>query len=272
MLNWDALIPQGGLHDAKQVGHWDTTENTPETPAKSTASEPHPGQVLHENAGVLPNVCASVPPCPSGKGQVSHLEQCYNSLNINDNTASVPVVPVVPPLLQGGKFLEGANSAHGGGAGEGLFAPEKEKSRFLSNKHIHENTYDYPLNPAAVCLVVAACEKTRKTPEEIGRHVLSLHHLKPAEQVRHWHMNCEAVGVVPWQVLTMTSPIEGKDCGMCAHLHSMMEYVEGEDRRRFRWACKLGYLILEYGRATERIMLAPPECESWERHYPGPWR
>ncbi len=59
---------------------------------------------------------------------------------------------------------------------------------------------------------------------------------------------------------------------MCVHLDSILDYVEGDERRRYRWKCKRGYLILEYGRATERIMLAPPECESWERFYPGQQR
>ena len=186
--------------------------------------------------------------------------------------AFVPVVPVVPAVLQGVSSSTPENGARGGGGGRANKSPENAISRFLSETHIHGYSYDYPLNPAAVCLMVAACEKAMKTPEEIGRHVLYLHRLKPADQVRHWHMNCQAVGVVPWHVLTMDSPGEGKDCGLCAHLNSVTDYIEGDGRRCFRWACKLGYLILEYGRSTERIMLAPPECDKWERHYPGPWR
>ena len=158
--------------------------------------------------------------------------------------------------------MDPVNTAPGGGAEVKNLAPENEGK-----------SVSHPLHPAAVCLVVAACEKAWKTtPEEIGKQVLSLHHMTPTEQVRHGHAACLAKGVAPWRVLAFESPGEGKDCGMCTHLHSILDHVDGDKRRRYRWACKLGYLILEYGRATERIMLAPPECGSWERHYPGPGR
>jgi hypothetical protein len=155
--------------------------------------------------------------------------------------------------------LDHENTATGGGQEVENLAPENQGA-----------IVSHPLHPAAVCLMVAACEKARKTtPEEIGKQVLSLHYLTPTEQVRHGHAACLAKGVAPWRVLAFESPGEGKDCGMCVHLHSILDHVEGDRRRCYRWACKLGYLILEYGRATERIMLAPPECKSWERHYPG---
>ncbi len=272
MLNWDALIPASAQHDLKTAGHWDRAKNDPEMTEQIPASDTQVGQDMHKKEATSPNKGQSVPVCPSEKQQVSHLHAHDNLLNAKDITASVPVVPLVPPVFHGVSSSTPENSAHGGGAAEGTFAAEKEKSRFLSDSLLHECSYEYPLNPAAVCLVVAACEKANKTPEEIGRNVLSLHRLAPAEQVRHWHKNCLAVGLAPWRVLTMDSPGEGKDCGMCVHLHSVHDYIEGDQRRNFRWACKLGYLILEYGRATERIMLAPPECDRWEKFYPGPWR
>jgi hypothetical protein len=134
------------------------------------------------------------------------------------------------------------------------------------------NGIRHPLHPAAVCLVVAACEKAGKTPDEMGRHVLALHRRPWADQFRHWHGICVSLGLVPWRMLAWESPGEARDCGFCLHLHTVEGYFPGEKRRRVRWACKLGHLVMEYGRATERIMLAPPECSQFERHYPGPWR
>ncbi len=74
-----------------------------------------------------------------------------------------------------------------------------------------------------------------------------------------------------WQELAFDSPGGGKDCGLCAHLACVKDRVDG-DRRLFHWGRRLGYQILEFGRVTERIMLSPPECESWTRFYPGPGR
>ncbi len=272
MLNWDALIPASTQQGFENAGHRDTAKTAPEKLENTPESGTHTGHDIQGNAEDLPNKCAFVPACPGENGYLSRLPVHAKSLSNNDNIAFVPVVPVVPAVLQGVSSSIPENGARGGGGGREKKAPENAISRFLSETHIHGYSYDYPLNPAAVCLVVAACEQARKSPEEIGQHVHSLHRLAPAEQVRHWHANCQAVGVEPWRVLTMASPGEGKDCGMCAHLDSVLHQSEGDGRRCFRWACKLGYLILEYGRATERIMLAPPECDKWERHYPGPWR
>jgi hypothetical protein len=58
---------------------------------------------------------------------------------------------------------------------------------------------------------------------------------------------------------------------MCAHLVTRHEAI-GNGRQQYHNACGLGYLILETGRGTERIWIAPPECKSHERWYPSDWR
>ncbi len=267
MLNWDSLIPTNPPPDAAEVGQPETPaghqENATSGHVQTSSPDTQAGHDLQEKAANLLNYCANVPVCPSEKRPVSHLDESDKSMNIKEKTARVPDVPDVPVILQGGRCSDLENSAHGGGAEVGNLASENEGS-----------SVSYPLNPAAVCLVVAACKRSPRnlTPEDMGRHILSLHRLSPAEQVRHWHGVCLKQGLAPWRVLSFDSPGEGKDCGMCVHLDSILDHVEGDERRCYRWACKLGYLILEYGRATERIMLAPPECESYERFYPGAWR
>ena len=129
----------------------------------------------------------------------------------------------------------------------------------------------YQWNPAAVLLCLAYCRKVEATREEMAGAVVDLATLPPAEQVRMWHEACRQVGIKPHHVLNLKSPGEGADCMGCRHLASVTDHMPG-DRRRFRWACGQGYLQLEYGRHTERILLAPPECESWERWYPSDQR
>ncbi len=264
MLNWETLIPASIPPESSEARHVEDPAGQTKNPApvhtQANVADTQAGHDLQEKAANLLNSCANVPACPGENRPVSHLATCDNTLNTNNNNANVPDVPDVPAKNQRGSCSTSENGAHGGGAELENLASENEGS-----------SVSYPLNPAAVCLVVAACEKSPRnpTPEEMGRHILSLHRLPPAEQVRHWHGVCRKQGLLPWRVLSFESPGEGEDCGMCVHLDSILDYVEGDDRRRWHWACKLGYLILEYGRATERIMLAPPECQSWERFYPG---
>ena len=267
MLNWDTLIPPSTPPESGEAGHTEDHAGQPEIPApgrtQATAPDTQAGQDWQGKQPELHEKAAFVPACPGNKPPLSRLGAHDKPLNNIDNVTSVPVVPVVPAVFQGGSCSTPENGAHGGGAAEKNFAPENEGP-----------SVSYPLNPAAVCLVVAACERSLRglMPEDMSKHILSLHRLPPAEQVRHWHGVCLKQGLLPWRVLSFESPGEGKDCGMCVHLDSILDYVEGDDRRRWHWACKLGYLILEYGRATERIMLAPPECHSYERFYPGKQR
>lgn len=61
---------------------------------------------------------------------------------------------------------------------------------------------------------------------------------------------------------------DGWDCQFCKHLVSRWEYAENS-RRRFRWRCDVGHAVMEYGRDSERILLAPESCHEWERFVPG---
>ncbi|HOX60033.1 MAG TPA: hypothetical protein PLC99_24415 [Verrucomicrobiota bacterium] len=104
--------------------------------------------------------------------------------------------------------------------------------------------------------------------DETVSSLLHLEAMPPGEQVRRWHSSCLEVGLKPWEVLTLSAPKSGHDCTLCKHLTTQQLSNDG-GRRQFHWACGLGFLILEAGRATERIWIAPPECSSWDRWYPS---
>lgn len=127
---------------------------------------------------------------------------------------------------------------------------------------------EFALHPAAVILALAYSRAMNATNEERASSLLSLHTLPPGEQVRCWSTVCIEAGVKPWEVLMIQAPASGLDCTMCKHLTTRQMAGNGE-RRQFHWACDRGYLILETGRATERIWIAPPECQSFERWVPA---
>ena len=126
----------------------------------------------------------------------------------------------------------------------------------------------FALNPSAVILALAYCRKVKADNNETASVLLHLEIMAPGEQIRRWHGSCLEVGVKPWEVLTLPASLSGSDCTMCKHLTTEQMASDGW-RRQFHWACGLGYLILETGRGTERIWIAPPECQSYERWVPG---
>jgi len=134
-----------------------------------------------------------------------------------------------------------------------------------------EQGTSYPAHPAAVLLVMAWSRLRGASPDERAALLLNLEGMPPADQVRHWHGVCLLDGLNPWRVLYLPAPQWGDDCTRCAHLMTR-EDVIGDDRRRYHWACRHGYLILEHGRGTERLYVAPPECHSFDRWYPSEQR
>jgi hypothetical protein len=127
---------------------------------------------------------------------------------------------------------------------------------------------EFALHPAAVILVLAYCRKVKASNYESASTIIHLESMSPGEQVRYWHAACIEAGIKPWEVLLIPAPASGLDCTICKHLTTRQMACEG-GRRQFHWACGLGYLILETGRATERIWIAPPECQSYERWVPS---
>jgi hypothetical protein len=129
----------------------------------------------------------------------------------------------------------------------------------------------YGIHPAAVLLVMAWSGLKEIPRDERAGLLLDLETLSPAEQVRHWHGACVQAGLKPWRIICLPASRSGQDCTMCAHLVTRYDAI-GDGRKQYHSACGLGYLILETGRGTERIWIAPPECKSYESWYPSRYR
>ena len=134
-----------------------------------------------------------------------------------------------------------------------------------------ESGGSFPAHPAAVLLVMAWSRHKQASADERAALLLNLEEIPPADQVKHWHAVCTRDGLKPWHVLYLPAPTWGDDCTKCKYL-TTREEAASKDRRRWHWACQHGYLILEHGRGTERVQIAPPECQSFERWYPSGFR
>lgn len=253
MLDWDALIPADVVAVADAVPGLTHAENerVPLHHWDSTFSDSM-GQVRGESVPPVPVEKASVPP-RLGQAAPSNGEAC------SDFLASVPVVPV----KKQGTGNEAEKIAGAAAVPQAFRAKVREKG--------NSSNQGFPAHPAAVLLLMAWSKSKQASPDERAQLLLDLEGMAPADQVRHWHGVCLEAGLKPWLVLCLPAPQSGDDCTRCKHL-TTQEAAIGEERRRFHWACQLGYLILEHGRGTERIFVAPPECRSFERWYPSEWR
>jgi len=62
---------------------------------------------------------------------------------------------------------------------------------------------------------------------------------------------------------------QGHECGSCHNL-SMVNHAPAEAHRRlFHWVCQAAHKPLAVGYGSERVLIAPPECQDWERWQPA---
>ena len=207
------------------------------------------------------------PKCPSvshQNGPVSHPEwDSQNQVTARVTDEFLPSVPLVPVKKHGrGKEDENESDWAGGAAAE----PQDFRAEIGENGKPF-----YPAHPAAVLLVMAWARLKRIPRDYRASLLLDLEALPPAEQIRHWHGICLKEGLKPWHAICLPASLSAADCTRCRHLHTKHEAI-GNHRIQYHWACGLGYLILETGRGTERIWIAPPECRSFDRWYPSDWR
>ena len=235
MIDWDTLIQADGVGVPLQ--------------GRDVPALTDKGQELGQSVPVVPAKTGSV---PLGVGQA----KASNSKACSHFFASVPVVP----LKNQGTGKEPEEIAGAVALPQPFRAEVREKGNAF-----------YEANPAAVLLVLAWSRLKQATRDERAGLLLDLESMPPSDQVKHWHGVCVADGLKPWRVLCCPAPLWGDDCTRCKHLTTREEAI-GEDRRRYHWACSLGYLILEHGRGTERVQISPPECKSFDRWYPAEWR
>ena len=212
------------------------------------------GQTSHDSGrSDLLKTGTNCPDCPGARDMQKSSPGQQDSSNRAAFGPVVPAVPLVPAKNDREGLSDISNTAPGGGgASDSICAANS-------------------VNMAAALLCIAWCKRNAKGKQEALELLIELGTMQQVDQVRHWHNECLAEGIKPWHVLYQESGYKGEDCGMCKHLESLNDTVQGT-RRRYFWKCSLGYPILEYGRYTERILLAPPECSSWDRWYPSAQR
>ena len=235
MIDWDALIPAGAASVPLKLG---TGLDLPDSRGELGQSVP---PVPVKTEGVPPQV---------GQAQASNTKACSRFF------ASVPVVPL--KKQRRGKEEEKERGA--------ALAPQFFRANVGEKGNSHNEA-----NPAAILLLMAWARVKKATSEERAAMLIALEDMEPAEQVRHWHSVCVSEGLKPWHVLCRPASMTGADCTRCRNLHTKHEVI-GDGRAQYHWACSLGYLILEQGRGTERVWIAPPECKSFDRWYPSDWR
>lgn len=123
-----------------------------------------------------------------------------------------------------------------------------------------------PLDPAACVWLIRWAEhcEEQSEPCDLAKLYARLRTLPTTEQRDRLRKRLTEAGLNPWRQLALPLPPDGKDCQLCRHNGSHVGRLDDGDRRRFWWACAKGYQMLVYYRASERIPLAPPECDSWE--------
>lgn len=234
MLDWDSLI---NASDSAQP-----SENQTETTASGTKCP----TLSHEN------------------GLVSHPEwDSFKPVTARLSADFLPSGPTVPRKKQGRGNEGGEEERRAGGAA--VEPQDLRADKCEDQQRIH------PAHPAAVLLVMAWSRLKQIANEERAALLFDLESMAPSEQVRYWNKVCMRDGLKPWHVLCLPAQLSGSDCTKCRRLVTRHEAI-GSERVQFHWACDMGYLILEHGRGTERIWIAPPECKSFERWYPSDWR
>ncbi len=244
MLDWDMLMPAGAGQKISHSG--ETTGRTDDLPDDSRDVPER--RNWDKVSQCVPLKTGSVPP-PVGQAKASNGKVFRGFFSS---------VPVVPPKKQGRGKEEGKNS--GGAAAEPHDFRAENQEDFLHSIH-----------PAAVLLVLAWSRHKQITREERACLLLDLETMQPGEQVRYWNQVCMQDGLKSWQILYLPATTSGQDCTLCRNLITRHDTI-GHERQQYHWACRQGYLILEHGRGTERIWIAPPECHSFERWYPSDWR
>jgi hypothetical protein len=127
---------------------------------------------------------------------------------------------------------------------------------------------DFSVSPSAVCLVFAWWQRAGGDESELASSLVELRCMPTAEQERSAAQLCAAAGLDPWRIVRHLSRGEGTECFNCAHLTTRVDSLPNT-RRRYFWSCDLQYQLLEHHHDGERVVIAPPECRSWERWRPS---
>lgn len=178
-----------------------------------------------------------------------------------DAVSTIPPYPGENPIPNASTGYHKANSGAASGDGIPTIPVIPAENTGIDDERLTK----YQVSPAAVAMILAWSERKSATDETLMRALRSLGNHPPAEQAARWSRACERAGLRPWRVLHTESAGTGEECTGCRHFDSFADHVEGT-RRRFHWRCALGYPVFELWRWCGLMLIAPPECASYERH------
>ncbi len=201
----------------------------------------------------------NAPPSGETPHYFSPDSEIVGRLEPNNGAAFEEISPLSPlsPLKNRGGRLETENETRTRGGATVNFSDEKT----------------HPVNPLAVCLLLACCHQIEADEQETIEAMLALRRSTPAEQVRSWALLCSDNGIDPNQVQHpfTPSPGEGVECCGCQHLGAGWVQRPGV-RRVFRFMCDKRHALLELGYAGERVLIAPQECSDYAGRHSSPSR
>ena len=114
---------------------------------------------------------------------------------------------------------------------------------------------------------------SRHAPTQNNVQEMENKKLSAPGEVGGQEINCAAktVPVHPLVVVDQTpqpnseKQSQGYECGSCHNLNMMYHAPTAEQRRLFQWVCKAKHKPLAVGYGSERVLIAPPECQDWKR-------
>lgn len=121
----------------------------------------------------------------------------------------------------------------------------------------------FPISPVAVSLLVAYWESVAGDVDELAGALAGLSTMQPGDQEQAYAAACAGAGLDARRIIQLQSSGEGQECCTCEHLTTRKAIVPNT-RQRYFWHCKLHYQVLEHF-AGDRIVIAPPECNSYTR-------
>ncbi|MBA3756419.1 MAG: hypothetical protein H0X02_09425 [Nitrosomonas sp.] len=116
------------------------------------------------------------------------------------------------------------------------------------------------MNPIAITLLLACCNKATFTKEETLEAIIKLQTIPQPEQIRSWAILCQKHGIDPHRVIYpfTRSSNKGTSCQGCKHIE--MQKIPTDKRSVYRFICSKQHQILEVYYVGERVLIAPESC------------
>ncbi len=124
-------------------------------------------------------------------------------------------------------------------------------------------TETHSVNPIAITLLLACCNKATFSKEETLEAIINLRTIPQSEQIRSWAILCQKHGIDPHRIIYpfTNSPNKGTSCQGCKHIE--MQKISIGERLVYRFVCSQQHQILEAYYVHERVLIAPESCRDY---------